>query len=416
MITIKSYKAGKGDAFLISFGENKEHNIMIDMGISSTYNEIKPDLELLKNNGKKLDLLVVTHMHDDHIDGVIDFINDNGLNKNIIEIDEIWHNSYRHLQFKDDVKKDKNTDKHTIRILDSIIKNGSLSARKNAEYNIHGVHGSTLAGSLLGFNYIPNWNTQFQGKAVKVDSNIPKWVGDEIKIILLSPDDVKLDELSDEWYSKLKIERRNIQLSGEAIFDDALEFYMRNESIYESSDESISATTGSDLDLEELYKSNDNKKDKSNGNGASIAFIIEYNENKLLFLGDAHRDIIIKNLKKLKEHNYKLDFDLVKVSHHGSNNNISKELLALIQSKRFLISTDGQKHGRAQHPNKEAIAKIIMSKKEFHKEIIFNYDLNIVSDLEKFTNAYNYSLSLSFISEDKQDKNRNVTYIEEIVI
>jgi len=412
MIKIKSYKAGKGDAFLLSFGENKEYNIMIDMGISSTYSDIKPDLELLASNGKKLNLLVVTHMHDDHIAGVIEFIQENREEHKIIKVSEVWHNSYRHLQFKNGVKKDTNTDKYTIKILESIIKKESTSVQKNGEYNINGEHGSTLAGHLLGFKY--NWNTQFQGKAVKVDTNIPKWVGNDIKIILLSPDDVKLDELSTEWYKKLKMERRNFKLSGEAIFDDALEFYIRNESIYESSIDSVSAKKG--FVLEELSESNDNEVDKSKGNGASIAFIIEYKNKKLLFLGDAHKDIICRNLKKLKEHNYKLDFDLVKVSHHGSNNNISKELLSLIQSKRFLISTDGKKHGRAKHPNEEAIAKIIMSKREFHKEIIFNYDLSIVSDLEQFTNDYNYSLALSFIPQEQQDKSRNLEYIEEIII
>jgi beta-lactamase superfamily II metal-dependent hydrolase len=94
---------------------------------------------------------------------------------------------------------------------------------------------------------------------------------------------------------------------------------------------------------------------------------MEYNCQKLLFLGDAHEDIIYEELSSLKESGYELDFEIVKISHHGSNNNISNRLLKLISSKRFLISTNGKHH----HPDLGSIAKIIASGQE--TEIITNY-------------------------------------------
>ena len=54
----------------------------------------------------------------------------------------------------------------------------------------------------------------------------------------------------------------------------------------------------------------------------------------------------------------KLKVDIVKVSHHGSKDNTSNELLELIECNKFLISTDGKQHG---HPDKEALARIICS-------------------------------------------------------
>lgn len=50
--------------------------------------------------------------------------------------------------------------------------------------------------------------------------------------------------------------------------------------------------------------------------------------------------------------------DLVKLSHHGSNANVSTAMLELIDCHRFLISTNGDNFA---HPDDAAIAKTIMS-------------------------------------------------------
>ena len=111
MIEIKMYPAKKGDAFLVSFGTKKEINILIDMGFIDTYqNHIKHDLIELNQKGRSIDLLVITHIDQDHIQGAIKFFEENGSSNNIIEVKEVWHNSYRHLQF------DKNKEKISFSI------------------------------------------------------------------------------------------------------------------------------------------------------------------------------------------------------------------------------------------------------------------------------------------------------------
>ena len=88
-----------------------------------------------------------------------------------------------------------------------------------------------------------------------------------------------------------------------------------------------------------------------------------------------HEDVVYESLALLKKSGYSLDFDLVKVSHHGSNNNISSRILNLITSKRYLISTNG-KH---THPDLSTIAKIVEAGNQL--EIITNYHQ---PKLEKF--------------------------------
>ena len=131
-------------------------------------------------------------------------------------------------------------------------------------------------------------------------------------------------------------------------------------------------TSASDKDydksFEELLK-NDFKEDDAIHNGSSIAFILELEDKKMMFLGDAHPSVIVDSLKILgysKEN--KLKIDLMKVSHHASKGNTSDELLDMIECNKFIISTDGSKHGL---PNKETIARIV--DKQENCKIYFNY-------------------------------------------
>ena len=129
---------------------------------------------------------------------------------------------------------------------------------------------------------------------------------------------------------------------------------------------------------------NELKEDTAIHNGSSIAFILEIEDKKMLFLGDAHPSVVVDsliNLEYSKEN--KLSLDLIKVSHHGSKANISDELLDIIECDNFVISTDGSKHGL---PNKETVARII--NKHENCKIYFNYPdlINQIFTEDELTN------------------------------
>ena len=353
------YPACEGDAFLISFGENQETNIIIDMGLSDTYTSfIRNDLIELKNQGRKIDLLIITHVDQDHIQGAITFFEENGIEQNIIEVSEVWHNSFRHLQFEKEKTHLTNEERLTL----EQIKLQNQYMNKYGESDATVEQGSTLAGLLYANKC--NWNNSFTNKAVCIENNFRTSLP-ELNITLLSPDQGKLKRLSKVWLEYLETTSYNFNISEDTIFDDAYELYIQNIQDIEA----ITSDASNSKETFNIEKLSDSKgKDSSKTNGSSISFIINYKGKKLLFLGDAHNDNIFNELNKLKNSGYELDFEVVKVAHHGSKNNISKEFLELIKSKRYLISTSGARHC---HPDLEAIAKIATA--GHSKQIITNY-------------------------------------------
>ncbi|HEX9948022.1 MAG TPA: hypothetical protein VGA98_10825, partial [Allosphingosinicella sp.] len=75
--------------------------------------------------------------------------------------------------------------------------------------------------------------------------------------------------------------------------------------------------------------------------------------------------------------------DLFKVPHHGSQANVTRELLAALDCTEFLISTDGSRFG---HPDEIAIARLITSGPGA-KVLHFNYRQQRTSVWEERENA-----------------------------
>jgi beta-lactamase superfamily II metal-dependent hydrolase len=386
---IEMFPAENGDAFIIRLANKK--NILIDMGYVDTYkNYIKDRLLKIKNENQCIDLLIITHIDKDHIEGAIEFFKENGdaNNPNIIEVKEVWYNSYRHLQFMKE--KVPNITKFEKIQLEEIKLSNSGTIRKGIREvsQISAKQGSTLAGYLYGFGYGDKWNSSFKYAAVSLDDKNEIELGD-IKIYMLSPDKNKLKSLSSLWMEKLRKIDVEFSISDEEIFDDAYEMYIKKIKpiIDKKEDKSISYSS---TKFETVINKNiqQDRGDISKSNGASIAFILEYGNKKILFLGDSHEDIIMENLELYKKSGRTLMFDVVKVSHHGSIKNNYKWIEAVL-ADNYLFSTNGEIHN---HPSREVIAKILQSNKR-KKIFYFNYPVDLTTDINKenLKEKYNYS-------------------------
>ena len=94
--------------------------------------------------------------------------------------------------------------------------------------------------------------------------------------------------------------------------------------------------------------------DHSVPNGSSIALLFEYGGTSLLLTGDAYAGDLQQSIRRLldEREQSRLEVDLFKVAHHGSMNNVTSELLDLIDPGVILICTDGTRFG---HPDVETI-------------------------------------------------------------
>lgn len=317
MLKIKVIKAFDGDCILISFigRGDKVRNILIDGGTNRTYHKnLKPVLKSIKDKEEYIDLLIVTHIHDDHVGGIVELYQDDEIDKNLIK--KVWFNSKILLKTK--APDLENFNEEINLYLSSNSKMGMKSA-------------NTLENELRNQGHWEEKVILF-GDELNIDS---------AKITVLSPTINGIESL-----------KKVMQVE-----EDETTLQAANKKDYE---EEIS-----DLTRKKFVE------DTSDTNRTSIALILEYDNNKLLLLGDCWPSDIVSSLQQLGYSNEnKLKIDYFKISHHASKKNTSEELLDLIDCENFIVSTDGSKHG---HPNKEALARIIHKKSLVN--LYFNYDI-----------------------------------------
>lgn len=384
-ISVKAYPAKDGDCLLVCFfGPDDTHQtyILIDSGYNDTVtNHLMKDLEKINREGHVLEKFIITHIDKDHIQGAVEFLRRNNSSK-IIDINQIWHNTYRHLFNAEPDPTEISDDK----ILQQIIRRGYAKDKSKKESKIiSAAQGTTVGALILKGGY--HWNTDFNQLAVSVNNEKQIKVNDDASFYLLSPNNDKLDKLKKLWANELKKFGINYTQGSSSFYDDAFEMLLSWEK--EQAELFPKQISKKKLTIEELLEKNYHA-DNTAANGSSIAFVLQIKERKLLFLADAHPDIIVRSLEEFQSEGI-IIFDLIKVSHHGSFRNISRELLNKIDSELYLISTNG---GRHNHPDKETIAHIVTRKTKFKRQLFFNYktENSIFFENEDWMLKYNYSI------------------------
>ena len=234
-----------------------------------------------------------------------------------------------------------------------------------------------------------NWNSEFDNRAISIENNLSIQLTENITLKLLSPSNQKLQELNLYWKSELfqggYATNENIENFSEEAFETILA-NQRDTKVFKSKDVSLGR-----LDIEGLSNSIF-YEDKAQANGSSIAFVLEKKDIKVLLLGDSHPTQIIESLGlHYKQEEFPIEFDIIKVSHHGSQKNTNNELLEIVNSKKYVFSTNGKGHN---HPDKETIARIIAKETEYTKELYFTYPVEAIKEFknEELLEKYNYKI------------------------
>ena len=318
MYQINMLPAAHGDCLWVTWGTAPDlHHMLIDGGPPGTAPALRRRIEqaVTAAGGRlHIDLLVVSHIDSDHIGGILSLLEAPPAG---VTFGDIWFNAYRHLLPPD-----------------------LLGA----------VQGEKLT-KLLADKKLPH-NLAFSGKAVVVPPKglLPQiTLSGDMTLTLLSPTPDKLARLAPQWADEAH--EAGLQL-GIPAAPPATDLLGRN-NVWPPN---LAALATSPF-----------VGDGSAANGSSIAFIAGYGGRCCLFAADAHADVLTASLKQLET---PVKLDAFKLPHHGAGANLSPELLALVESDRFLFSTNGAIY---KHPDFAAVARILKRGTGPTPTLIFNY-------------------------------------------
>lgn len=321
---IKFLEAFNGDSILISFREDgQSRNILIDGGISATYEkkgrigkleygELKSTIDDIRKRNEKIDLLVLTHVDDDHIGGILKwFEKDKDAHK---LIGKVWFNSGRLIS---EYFNEKEIEENLLVIPDE----------------------STLTSIGQGVKFEDYIETyRIWDRRILIALEYFEYLGIKFKFLSPSPDQLKL--LLGKW-----------EKEAPASLDTSAE----------KNDYSLT--------LKELMEKDNFKEDTAVHNGSSISFIMTYQNKNFVFLGDGFPTVVTNSLKEFGYSKEKpVIAELLKISHHGSKANNNIEMLELIKTSKYIISTNGDKHS---HPNKQFLARLASINENCN--VFFNY-------------------------------------------
>jgi hypothetical protein len=333
MLQIEMLPAERGDSILISYGEGDTATnfVLIDGGPvnSGNYDGIRERLSQLPQaaDGRRyLDLLVVSHVDTDHIEGAIRLLQDTELR---CVLGDIWFNGWRHLE---DV------------------------AQASTVAALGGKQGEFL-GALLQRQGRP-WNQLLRGGPVVVPSqgDLPEiMLKGGLKLTLLSPTVEKLQALANEWEKVVKQAGFQPGDAEAAYAQFADEWWARP------------PVLGDEPGIESA-------KDNSEANGSSIAFLAEFGDHSALLAADAHDDVLTAGVRRLREArgvDGRLPIDAVKLSHHGSDHNTTPQLMKELEVPHYLVSSSG---ARFKHPDATTIDTVIRHHAPAEPPVVlFNY-------------------------------------------
>ncbi|MDP2636743.1 MULTISPECIES: MBL fold metallo-hydrolase [unclassified Pseudoalteromonas] len=344
MLKFKILKAEHGDCIIITVNYNGNNkNILIDGGTSGTFRRgrvkgpLLKELEKISYVGEKIDLLILTHIDDDHIAGLLQGFKKNGSLTNLTQA--VWFNSSQvisqHLDLKEDSSK---------RVFLEKVRSKNISGHTSVRQAI------TLEEHL---ERLEIWD-----KGLIKSGDVFVMFG--VKITILSPNESNLKRLYCKW-QKEKAKTLTGGLKGD--YQTPLQ--------------------------EMLNEDEEFIEDTSVHNGSSIAFLLESNYGNLIFLGDAYSSVVEEQLENLgySESN-PINVDYIKLSHHGSKFNTGPKFLSMVSCDNFIISSNTR---RFNLPNKRTFARILKHRPESNfyfnyediikKKVFSNEDLKILEDL-----------------------------------
>ncbi len=340
-------RARKGDCLLLHTGSNDDPGlVMIDGGPAKVYKpHLRPRLEEIrtargieKQDQLNVDLLMVSHVDDDHIQGILDLTRDEIAAKQaqkprLLKVQSFWHNSF-----------------------DSIIANntGPLTASVSGHFGPAALTGAELSDKeKLAVEKISPQKPGIVVSSLQVLASISQGFQLRQDAAGLGWENLQFGEsliMTPEEREPINV-APGLQLSVigpmqhelEALRKKHVEWLKALEKEGKSPPEALAAYV-----------------DKSVPNLSSLVLLAEADDKTMLLTGDARGDKIIEGLKLVgllkKDADSTFEIDLLKVPHHGSANNLDDDFFERIIARHYVFSGNGE-HGNPERESLEMLLK-----------------------------------------------------------
>ena len=309
LFSLEAVFAKHGDALILHYGSEEDPKwVLIDGGPRGVYKRyLLPRFEQLREEWDlekqsfPLEMVMVSHVDDDHINGILALF-DGQLDAHDkrqrlpFKIRRLWHNSF------DDIVAKEGEDVVTA-LADEAKESGATSASLgNSSAIIQSVkQGRELrqAATKLGMTKV---NSPFDDLVTTAASSEEIDLGADMSFLVLGPDAERVDSFRTRWKKDLK----------------------------------------KILAKEEKAATAQSMTDGSPFNLASIVVLAKMNGKTMLLTGDARGDYIEDGLESagLLTDSGSFHVDLLKVPHHGSNNNVTREFFERVTADHYVISGD----------------------------------------------------------------------------
>lgn len=331
--TFEVRRARKGDCLILHYGSKKDPGLMlIDGGPSNVYKpHLKPRLaEIRKARGLAghaslpVDLLMVSHIDDDHIKGVLELTKELIEAKNArqplpLKIKGVWHNTF------DDIIG--NNPKELTAAVTAQFGAASLSGEVDEVEGLDPDAAKVLASVSQGFRLRDDTralklriNPEFSGKLVIAKGKGKKIdMGKSLKFTVIGP--MKNEVLALQKEHDVFLKKKEKEKGALAAFTDS-----------------------------------------SAANLSSVVVLAEAGKKRILLTGDARGDKVLEGLELVgllkQDGKSRIHVDILKGPHHGSNRNVEKIFFERITADHYVFSGNGE-HG---NPERETLEMLLAAR------------------------------------------------------
>ncbi|HVQ14471.1 MAG TPA: hypothetical protein VMS40_12810 [Vicinamibacterales bacterium] len=351
-------RARKGDCLMVHYGTKAAPRLMmIDGGPSEVYKpHLRPRIEKLRadrglddHDSLQVDVLMVSHVDDDHIKGILDLTKELRTQKangepRLIRVRTLWHNCF------DDLL---DTTPEQLKV-----QAGFGAAALNGEIDVDESSDDFEAAKVLAS--IP------QGRTLRDDAEFLRdhlsWKLNEKfagGLIITRPDSTPVT--LDGGLTCTVIGPMQAQLQA---LQEEHDTWLREQKKHAAASSTLAAFV-----------------DKSVPNLSSIVVLAELGGKRMLLTGDARGDKILQGFELaglIAEDHGTMHVDVLKVPHHGSSNNMETSFFARITADHYVFSGNGE-HG---NPERETLEMLFTARGTAPMTLYLTYPIDAI-DVER---------------------------------